>query len=100
MVKKITNQLYKVNAYACSTMIVEVDDIYDDNVMELRKKLELDSVGHKLNLLAYLAELTSNGCIILSVTEFNVDGSKPKVAYAKEKDFKKILKHYLDERRK
>ena len=97
MVRKITNRLYKVNTYA-SCMILEVDDKYDEDVQEIRKNLELESIGYKLNLFVKLAELTANGYAILSVTEFNVDGSKPKVSYAREKDFKKILKYYSDRR--
>lgn len=94
MVRKITNRLYKVNNIYAGSMILEVDDVYDEDVQELRQKLELDSLGYKLNLLAKLAELTSMGYVISSVTEFNADGSKPKVAYASNKDFKKILKYY------
>ena len=94
MVRKIENRLYKVNTYA-SSFVLEVDDNYDEEVQELRKKLDLESLGYKLNLLAKLAELTVMGYAISSVTEFNVDGSKPKVAYANDKDFKKIVKHYL-----
>lgn len=94
MVKKINNRLYKVNTYA-SSFILEVDDDYDEDVQELRKELELESVGCKLNLLAKLAELSVSGYAILSVTEFNVDGSKPKVAYANNKDYKKIVNYYL-----
>ena len=37
--------------------------------------------------------INSTGYAILSVTEFNIDGSKPKVAYARDKDFKKIVKY-------
>lgn len=48
----------------------------------MRKEIDFDSLGWKLNLLTYLAELTVQGYAILSVTEFNIDGSKPKVAYA------------------
>lgn len=47
-----------------------------------------------MNLLVYLATLTVQGYAILSVTEFNIDGSKPRVAYASNKDFKKIVKYY------
>lgn len=94
MVRKIENRLYKVNTYA-SSILLEVDDTYGEEVQELRKELELESLGHKLNLLAKLAEMTVMGYAISSVTEFNIDGSKPKVAYANNKDFKKIVKHYL-----
>ncbi len=48
----------------------------------------------KLDLLVYLATLTVQGYAILSVTEFNINGSKPRVAYATNKDFKKIVKYY------
>ena len=92
MIRKITNRLYKVNTYA-GHMILEVDDTYDEYVQELRQELELDSLGYKLNLLAKLAELTLMGYVILSVTEFNADGSKPKVAYANNKDYIKIVKY-------
>lgn len=92
MVRKITNRLYKVNTYA-GHMILEVDDSYDEDVQNLRQNLELDSLGYKLNLLAKLAELTLMGYAISSVTEFNTDGSKPKVTYANDKDFKKIVKY-------
>lgn len=94
MVKKINNRLYKVNTYA-SAHIIEVDDNYDEEVQKLRKEIQLDSIGYKLNLLAYLATLTVQGYAILSVTEFNIDGSKPRVAYASSKDFKKIVKYYF-----
>ena len=49
-----------------------------------------------MNLFAYLAELTVQGYAISSVTEFNPDGTKPKVAYANNKDFKKIVKYYSE----
>ena len=99
MVRKIENRLYKVNTYA-SSIILEVDNNYDEDVQELRQKLEFDCIGYKLNLMAKLAEMTVMGYAISSVTEFNVDGSKPKVAYASDKDFKKIVKHYLKMRGK
>lgn len=94
MVRKIENKLYKVNTYA-SSILLEIDDTYDEDIQELRKELELESLGYKLNLLAKLAEMTVMGYAISSVTEFNIDGSKPKVAYANNKDFKKIIKYYL-----
>ena len=94
MVRKINNRLYKVNTYA-SAHIIEVDDNYDEEVQKLRKEIQFDSLGHKLNLLVYLATLTVQGYAILSVTEFNIDGSKPRVAYASNKDFKKIVKYYF-----
>lgn len=88
MVRKVNNRLYKINTYA-SAHIIEVDDNYDEEVQKLRKEIQLDSLGYKLNLLVYLATLTVQGYAILSVTEFNIDGSKPRVAYASSKDFKK-----------
>ena len=36
--------------------------------------------------------------LVSSVTEFNIDGSKPKVAYASNKDFKKIVKYYFEKK--
>ena len=90
MVRKINNRLYKLNTYA-SEMIVEVDDNYDE---EVKKEIQLDSLGYKLNLLVYLAELSVQGYAISSVTEFNSNGTKPRVAYANDKDFKKIVKYY------
>ena len=78
MVRKINNRLYKVNTYA-SAHIIEVDDNYDEEVQKLRKEIQLDSIGYKLNLLVYLATLTVQGYAILSVTEFNIDGRKPRV---------------------
>ena len=93
MVRKINNRLYKINTYA-SAHIIEIDDNYDEEVQKLRKEIQLDSLGFKLNLLVYLATLTVQGYAILSVTEFNIDGSKPRVAYASSKDFKKIVKYY------
>lgn len=93
MVRKINNRLYKINTYA-SAHIIEIDDNYDEEVQKLRKEIQLDSLGYKLNLLVYLATLTVQGYAILSVTEFNIDGSKPRVAYASIKDFKKIVKYY------
>lgn len=94
MVRKINNRLYKVNTYA-SAHIIEIDDNYDEEVQKLRREINFDSIGYKLNLFAYLAGLTVQGYAILSVTEFNSDGSKPKVAYARNKDFKKIVKYYM-----
>ena len=94
MVRKMNNRLYKINIYA-SAHIVEVDDNYDEEVQKLRKEIQFHSLGHKLNLLVYLATLTVQGYAILSVTEFNIDGSKTRVAYASNKDFKKIVKYYL-----
>lgn len=93
MVRKINNRLYKVNTYA-SAHIIEVDDNYDEEIQKLRKEIQFDSLGYKLNLLVYLAGLTVQGYTISSVTEFNSDGSKPRVAYASNKDFKKIVKYY------
>lgn len=93
MVRKINNRLYKINTYA-SEMIVEVDDNYDEEVQKLKKEIQLDSLGCKLNLLVYLAELSVQGYAISSVTEFNSNGTKPRVAYANDKDFKKIVKYY------
>lgn len=97
MVRKINNRLYKVNTYA-SAHIIEVDDNYDEEVQELRKEISFDSLGYKLNLLVYLATLTVQGYAISSVTEFNSDGSKPRVAYASNKDFKKIVKYYFEKK--
>lgn len=94
MVRKINNRLYKINTYS-SAHIIEVDDNYDEEVQKLRKLIQFDSIGYKLNLFAYLAELTVQRYAILSVTEFNIDGSKPRVAYASNKDFKKIVKYYF-----
>lgn len=79
MVRKINNRLYKINTYA-SEMIVEVDDNYDEEVQKLKKEIQLDSLGCKLNLLVYLAELSVQGYAISSVTEFNSNGTKPRVA--------------------
>ena len=93
MVRKINNRLYKINTYA-SAHIIEIDDNYDEEVQKLRKEIQLDSLGYKLNLLVYLATLTVQGYPILSVTEFNIDGSKPRVAYTSSKDFKNIVKYY------
>ena len=93
MVRKINNRLYKINTYA-SAHIIEIDDNYDEEVQKLRKEIELDSLGYKLNLLVYLAELSVQGYAISSVTEFNSNGTKPRVAYANDKDFKKIVKYY------
>ena len=56
MIRKIENRLYKVNTYA-SSIILEVDNNYDEDVQELRQKLEFDCIGYKLNLLAKLAEM-------------------------------------------
>ena len=81
MVRKINNRLYKINTYA-SEMIVEVDDNYDEEVQKLKKEIQLDSLGCKLNLLVYLAELSVQGYAISSVTEFNSNGTKPTVENA------------------
>lgn len=93
MIRKINGKIYKVNAYA-SRMLIEVDsDTTDAEIQKMKKLLQLESYGFRLNLLVCLAKLTLQGYVIFSVTEFNVDGSKPRVAYANSKDFKKILKY-------
>lgn len=97
MVRKVNNRLYKVNTYA-SAHIIEVDDNYDEEVQKLRKEIQFDSLGYKLNLLVYLAGLTVQGYVISSVTEFNSNGTKPRVAYANDKDFKKIVKYYFEKK--
>ncbi len=99
MVRKVNNRLYKVNTYA-SAHIIEVDDNYDEEVQKLRREINFDSLGYKLNLFVYLATLTVQGYTILSVTEVNSDGSKPRVAYANNKDFKKIVKYYFEKKHK
>lgn len=96
MVRKINNRLYKINTYA-SEMIVEVDDNYDEEVQKLRKEIQFDSLGYKLNLLVYLAGLTVQGYAISSVTEINSNGTKPEVDY-NDNDFKKIVKHYFSKK--
>jgi hypothetical protein len=98
MVRKINYRLFKINTYG-SKMIVEVDDDYDEEVKELRKNIQFDSIGYKLNLFVYLAELTVQGYIITSVTEFNLDGSKPKVSYANNKDFKRMVKFFENQKK-
>lgn len=97
MVRKINYRLFKINTYG-SKMIVEVDDNYNEEVKELRKNIQFDSIGYKLNLFVYLAELTVQGYIITSVTEFNLDGSKPKVSYANNKDFKRMVKFFENQK--
>lgn len=97
MVRKVNNQLYKINTYA-SEMIIEVDGNYDEEVQKLRKEIQFDSFGHKLNLLVYLAGLTVQGYAISSVTEFNSNGTKSKFAYVNDKDFKKIVKYYFSKK--
>lgn len=67
MVRKVNNRLYKVNTYA-SAHIIEVDDNYDEEVQKLRREINFDSLGYKLNLLVYLATLTVQEYPILSIT--------------------------------
>ena len=97
MVRKINNQLYKINTYA-SEMIIEVDNNYNEEVQKLRKEIQFDSFGYKLNLLVYLAGLTVQGYAISSVNEFNSNGTKPRIAYVNDKDFKKIVKYYFSKK--
>ena len=99
MVRKINNRLFKINTYA-SGMIIEVDDNYTEEVQKMMKEIDFDCLGWKLNLFMYLAELTVQGYAISSVTEFNIDGSKPKVAYVNHKDFKKMVKYIQNGYRK
>lgn len=94
MVRNIENQLYKVNLSA-SSFILEVDADDDPENEFLRKELQLECYGSRLNLLVYLARLSASGCCLSGVTEFNVDGSRPKVAFLTDKDFKKILKYFM-----
>lgn len=96
MTREIEGRLFKVNTYG-SCKLVEISTYENsDEAIKMLNELQLDCVGIKLELFIYLAELAIKGCIILSVTEFNTDGSKPKVAYAGDKDYKKIYK-YLSE---
>ena len=100
MIRKINGNIYKVNAYA-SRMLIEVDsDTTDAEIQKMKKLLQLESYGFRLNLLVCLAKLTLQGYAIFSVTEFNVDGSKPRVAYANSKDFKKIVKYLSNNEKK
>lgn len=103
MIRKINGKIYKVNAYA-SSMLIEVDsDTTDAEIQKMKKLLQLESYGcygFRLNLLVCLAKLTLEGYTIFSVTEFNVDGSKPRVAYANSKDFKKIVKYLSNNEKK
>lgn len=97
MVRKIEGKLFKINTYA-SDMLIEIDAWKNsEESVKILNELKLDVIGWKLELFVYLAKLTNEGYAISSVTEFNSDGSKPKVAYARDKDFKKILK-YLQNR--
>lgn len=91
MVREIHNELYIVNTYASRT-IIEVDYDCSAEAQDIRKNLELKSQGCRLNLFMWLAEKTVDGYAIVSVTEFNPDGSKPRVAYKNDTDFKKLLK--------
>lgn len=97
MVREIKNRLYKINTYA-NSIILEVDDTYDEEVKKLLQELKLDILGYRLNLLVKLAELSTKGYAIASVTEFNIDGSKPKVAYVSDKNYKKLVKYYLSKK--
>ena len=49
MVRKINYRLFKINTYG-SKMIVEVDDHYDEQVQELRKNIQFDSIGCNTNV--------------------------------------------------
>lgn len=93
MVRKIEGKLFKISTYA-SDMLIEIDTwkISEESV-KILNELKLDVVGWKLELFIHLAKLTNEGYIISSVTEFNSNGSKPKIAYTRDKDFKKILKY-------
>lgn len=97
MIREIKNRLYKINTYA-NSIILEVDDTYDEEVKKLLQELKLDILGYRLNLLVKLAELSTKGYAIASVTEFNIDGSKPKVAYTSDKNYKKLVKYYLSKK--
>lgn len=95
MIRKIENRMFKVNTYA-SNIIFEVDDCNEEDILKLKEKLGLSCYGYKLNLLVKIAEMSVVGYAIASVTEFNPDGTKPKFSYASDKDYKKIIKHYLE----
>ena len=95
-ITRITGRIFKVDTYN-GTIILEIDDFYDEDVRDIRTSLKLECCGCKFNLFVWLAQATLKGYIIQSVSEFNRDGTRPKVAYAANKDFKKILK-YLKEK--
>lgn len=100
MVRQIKNRLYRVNLYGVGYVIFEVDDDYDEETKKIREEIRTicpGCIGYKLNLFVQLAKMNLSGYIVISVTEFNPDGSKPKVSYANNKDFKKIVK-YLEKK--
>lgn len=98
MIREINDRMYKINTHA-STIIVAVDDFYDSDVQSIVNAVHPICMGYKVNLLVYLAKLTLKGYAVSSVTEFNADGSKPKISYAKDRDFLKILEQMKGDRR-
>ena len=89
------DKLYRINTYG-RRFIVEVDSSYSEKVKEVAGQLDLTCSGYERNLLVYLAELTLQGYEILSVNELKIDGSKPKVSYKNDKDFKKLIKYFQE----
>ena len=94
--RKIENRMFKINTYA-SCFITEETNEYTEAERLFMNNNVLDVYGWKLELFMYIADLTIKGYAIQSVTEYNSDGTKPKIGYANDKDFKKILKWKMGE---
>lgn len=83
--------MFKINTDA-SCIIIEETSEYTEAERVFMNNNVLSVYGWKLELFMYIADLTARDYAIQSVTEYNSDGTKPQIAYANDKDFKKILK--------
>lgn len=92
--RKIENRMFKINTYTNCIIVEAVNEFSEEERIFMNNNL-LKVYGWKLELFMYIAELVSKGYAIQSVTEYNSDGTKPKIAYANDKDFKKILKRKM-----
>lgn len=87
--------MFKINTYS-NCIIAEVTDEFTEEERVFINNNLLSVYGRKLELFMYIADLITKGYAIKSVTEYNPDGTMPKIAYANDKDFKKILKWKME----
>lgn len=83
--------MFKINTYSNCIIAEITDDLTEEERVFINNNL-LSAYGRKLELFMYIADLVAKGYSIQSVTEYNSDGTKPQIAYANDRDFKKILK--------
>lgn len=81
MAREIKQKLYRVNFYGVNN----------------RHFVECESLD---DLYAYVAQKVAGGAICVSVSEVCKDGSAPKVPVLSTKEYKKLIRDYLDKQKR